>query len=170
MAVSAVNDDTRSKGAELSSTWHVTDQLTLGSAVSYTNAVVTSDAPGVSGGDVAAGSRVPDVPLWSGNFSLAWTRDLPSLLGLPAPRLNTLLNYRVQKNRPADAQNHYDLKGYAKLDLHLGLESGGSEIYLWGDNLLDARYDLYGAYSTDAVLTGMPARGRSAGVGYSYAF
>ena len=170
LAVSAVNADTRSKGAELSTTWHVNDELTLGSAVSYTNAVVTSDAPGVSGGDVAAGSRVPDVPLWSGNFSLAWTRDLPSLLGLPAPRLNTLLNYRVQKNRPADAQNHYDLKGYAKLDLHLGLESGGSEIYLWGDNLLDARYDLYGAYSTDAVLTGMPARGRSAGVGYSYAF
>lgn len=170
LAVSAVNADTRSKGAELSTTWHVTDELTLGSAVSYTNAVVTSDAPGVSGGDVAAGSRVPDVPLWSGNFSVAWQKNLGALLGLPAPRLNTLLNYRVQKNRPADPQNHYDLKGYAKLDLHLGLESGGSEIYLWGDNLLDARYDLYGSYSTDQVLTGMPGRGRSAGVGYSYQF
>ncbi|MNF92102.1 Pesticin receptor precursor [compost metagenome] len=170
LAVSAVNADTRSKGAELSSTWHVTDELTLGSAISYTNAVVTSDAPGVSGGDVAAGSRVPDVPLWSGNFSVAWQKDLGAFLGLPAPRLNTLLNYRVQKNRPADPQNHYDLKGYAKLDLHLGLESGGSEVYLWGDNLLDARYDLYGSYSTDQVLTGMPGRGRSAGVGYSYSF
>ncbi|XKU39784.1 TonB-dependent receptor [Pseudomonas [fluorescens] ATCC 17400] len=170
VAVSAVNADTRSKGAELSSTWHVTDQLTLGSAVSYTNALVTSDAPGVSGGDVVAGSRVPDVPLWSGNFSVAWHKDLPNLLGLPAPRLNTLLNYRLQKNRPADPQNHYDLKGHAKLDLHLGLESGGSEVYLWGDNLLNARYDLYGSYSTDQVLTGMPARGRSAGVGYSYSF
>lgn len=170
MAVSAVNADTRSKGAELSSTWHVTDELTLGSAISYTNAVVTSDAPGVSGGDVAKGSRVPDVPLWSGNFSVAWNKPLGELLGLPAPRLNTLLNYRVQKNRPADAQNHYDLKGYAKLDLHVGVESGGSEVYLWGDNLLDARYDLYGAYSTDTVLTGMPGRGRSAGVGYSYQF
>ncbi|AZE60641.1 MULTISPECIES: TonB-dependent receptor [Pseudomonas] len=170
MAVSAVNADTRSKGAELSSTWHVTDELTLGSAISYTNAVVTSDAPGVSGGDVAKGSRVPDVPLWSGNFSVAWNKPLGELLGLPAPRLNTLLNYRVQKNRPADPQNHYDLKGYAKLDLHLGVESGGSEVYLWGDNLLDARYDLYGAYSTDTVLTGMPGRGRSAGVGYSYQF
>ena len=170
VAVSAVNADTRSKGAELSSTWHVTDQLTLGSALSYTNALVTSDALGVSGGDVVAGSRVPDVPLWSGNFSVVWHKDLPNLLGLPAPRLNTLLNYRLQKNRPADPQNHYDLKGYAKLDLHLGLESGGSEVYLWGDNLLDARYDLYGSYSTDQVLTGMPARGRSAGVGYSYSF
>ncbi|WP_236485985.1 TonB-dependent receptor, partial [Pseudomonas sp. PA-1-6A] len=161
LAVSAVNADTRSKGAELSSTWHATDELTLGSAISYTNAVVTSDAPGVSGGDVAKGSRVPDVPLWSGNFSIAWNKPVGELLGLPAPRLNTLLNYRVQKNRPADPQNHYDLKGYAKLDLHLGLQSGGSEVYLWGDNLLDARYDLYGAYSTDAVLTGMPGRGRS---------
>ncbi|SCZ47110.1 MULTISPECIES: TonB-dependent receptor [unclassified Pseudomonas] len=170
LAVSAVNADTRSKGAELSSTWHVTDELTLGSAVSYTNAVVTSDAPGVSGGDVAAGNRVPDVPLWSGNFSIAWQRNLGEFMGLPAPRLNTLLNYRVQKNRPADPQNHYDLKGYAKLDLHVGLESGGSEVYLWGDNLLDARYDLYGSYSTDQVLTGMPGRGRSAGVGYSYSF
>ncbi|CAN1600447.1 TonB-dependent receptor [Pseudomonas mediterranea] len=170
LAVSAVNADTRSKGAELSSTWHVTDELTLGSAVSYTNAVVTSDAPGVSGGDVAAGSRVPDVPLWSGDFSVAWQKEIGEFLGLPAPRLNTLLNYRVQKNRPADAQNHYDLKGYAKLDLHLGLQSGDSEVYLWGDNLLDARYDLYGSYSTDQVLTGMPGRGRSAGVGYSYSF
>ncbi|MDQ0980653.1 TonB-dependent receptor [Pseudomonas synxantha] len=55
MAVSAVNADTRSKGAELSSTWHVTDELTLGSAISYTNAVVTSDAPGVSGGGCGQG-------------------------------------------------------------------------------------------------------------------
>ncbi|OOW00747.1 TonB-dependent receptor [Pseudomonas sp. MF4836] len=170
LAVSAVNADTRSQGAELSSTWHVNDQLTLGSAMSYTHARVTSAAPGVSGGDVAAGSRVPDVPLWSGNFSLAWTRDLPDWLGLPAPRLNTLFNYRLQKNRPADAQNHYDLKGYAKLDAHLGLESAGSEVYLWGDNLLDARYDLYGSYSTDQVLTGLPGRGRSVGLGYCYSF
>lgn len=170
LAVSAVNADTRSKGAELSSTWHVNDELTLGSAVTYTNAVITSDAPGVSGGTVSAGSRVPDIPLWSGNFNVAWRRALPSMLGVSAPTLNTLLNYRVQKKRPADPQNHYDLKGYAKLDLHVGIESGGSELYLWGDNLLDARYDLYGSYSTDQVITGMPGRGRSAGVGYSYTF
>ncbi|MNG03183.1 hypothetical protein D3C84_862510 [compost metagenome] len=41
LAVSAVNADTRSKGAELSSTWHVNDELTLGTAVSYINAVIT---------------------------------------------------------------------------------------------------------------------------------
>lgn len=168
LAVSAVNADTRSKGAELSSTWHVNDELTLGTAVSYINAVITSDAPGVSGGNVVAGSRVPDVPLWSGNFSVGWQKNLPDLLGLTAPRLNTQVNYRVLKSRPADPQNHYDLKGYAKLDLHLGLQSGRSEVYLWGDNLLDASYDLYGSYSTDQVITGMPGRGRSAGVGYSY--
>lgn len=170
LAVSAVNADTRSKGAELSSTWHLNDEFTLSGAVSYTNAVVTSDAPGVSGGDVTAGNQVPDVPLWSGNFSVAWQKNLPDFLGLTAPRLNSLVNYRVQKHRPADPQNHYDLKGYAKLDLHLGVEVGGSELYLWGDNLLDARYDLYGSYSTDQVRTGMPGRGRSAGVGYSYSF
>ncbi|WP_367597489.1 TonB-dependent receptor [Pseudomonas fulva] len=170
LAVSAVNADTRSKGAELSGTWYVTEELSLGAAVSYTNAVVTSNAPGVSGGDVKAGSRIPDVPLWSGNFNIAWKRELPEFLGLPAPLLNTQVNYRVQKNRPADAQNHYDLAGYGKLDAHLGVQSGGSEVYLWADNLLDARYDLYGSYSTDQVTTGMPGRGRSAGVGYSYSF
>ncbi|MNR33302.1 TonB dependent receptor [compost metagenome] len=119
---------------------------------------------------MVAGSRVPDVPLWSGNFSVGWQKNLPDLLGLTAPRLNTQVNYRVLKSRPADPQNHYDLKGYAKLDLHLGLQSGRSEVYLWGDNLLDASYDLYGSYSTDQVITGMPGRGRSAGVGYSYSF
>ncbi|WP_342649045.1 TonB-dependent receptor [Pseudomonas sp. REB1044] len=169
-AVNAVNADTRSKGAELSGTWFMTEELSLGAAVSYTNAVVTSDAPGVSGGDVKAGSRIPDVPLWSGNFNIAWKRGLPEFLGLPAPLLNTQVNYRLQKNRPADAQNHYDLAGYGKLDAHLGVQSGGSEVYLWADNLLDARYDLYGSYSTDPVTTGMPGRGRSAGVGYSYSF
>ncbi|WP_237502257.1 TonB-dependent receptor, partial [Pseudomonas carnis] len=143
LAVSAVNADTRSKGAELSSTWHATDELTLGSAISYTNAVVTSDAPGVSGGDVAKGSRVPDVPLWSGNFSIAWNKPVGELLGLPAPRLNTLLNYRVQKNRPADPQNHFNLDNYEKLDLRAGLESKFGEVYAFADNLLNQTYDTY---------------------------
>ena len=129
----------------------------MAASATYLDARITSGVQGIQAGDVAAGNRTPDVPRWSGNFNASWKHPLGSFASLGETTLNTSLNYHLLGERAADPQNHFDLKGYAKLDLHVGVESGGSEVYLWGDNLLDARYDLYGAYSTDQVLTGTAA-------------
>ncbi|KAF1007464.1 MAG: Pesticin receptor [Luteibacter sp.] len=170
MAVSTINANTRSKGVELEGAWQPLHGLRFDAGVSYIDAKVTSPAFGVSGGDVAAGNRIPDVPYWSGNLSVSYHHDIASFWRLPDPAFNVELNYRYVGARPADAQNHFDLRGYNKVDMRIGLQSGQSEFYVWVDNLTNAHYDLYGNYSTPTVTTGMPARGRTFGVGARWDF
>jgi iron complex outermembrane receptor protein len=169
---SVLNADTESKGAELEGTWRFDNGLALSGGVTYTLAQITSDASGVSGGDVAAGNRVPDVARWSGNLALSYIKDLPDFLGLPDPAINARISYRVSDSRPADVQNHFNLAPYGKLDLHLGLMVASAEIYAWADNLMNDRYDLYGYgdSSYPGVTYGNLARGRTLGLGTSYKF
>ncbi|WP_155801611.1 TonB-dependent receptor [Magnetospirillum molischianum] len=169
---SVLNADTESKGAELEGSWRFGNGYTLSGGVAYTYAEITSNAAGVSGGDVSSGSRVPDVPRWSGNMALAYVEDLPDFLGLPEPGINARISYRVAGSRPADVQNHFNLAPYGKLDLHLGLMIASAEIYAWGDNLLNDRYDLYGYgdSSYPGMTYGNLARGRTLGLGTSYKF
>jgi len=169
---SVLNADTESKGAELEGSWRFGNGFTLSSGVAYTYAEITSNAPGASGGDVAAGNRVPDVPRWSGNLALAYLNDVPHFLGLPEPGINARISYRLVGSRPADVQNHFDLDPYGKLDIHLGLMMGSGEVYLWGDNLLDDRYELYaiGDSNYAGVTYGNLSRGRTVGLGTSYKF
>lgn len=167
---SAVNVDTRSYGMELEARWNINKHWSLATAASYLDAEITSDAPGVSGGDVTAGNRVPDVPHWSGSLNVRYLRDLPPFLGLNTPMLNAQVNYRLVDKRPADPQNHFDLSSYGKLDSRISLINGNVEFYVWGDNLLDEQYDLYGYYFTPTVQVGMPSRGRSVGAGFKWCF
>ncbi len=168
MATRAVGVETRSRGVELEGRWNVNRRWSLGAAVSYLDAEITSDALGVSGGDVASGNRVPDVPRWSGNLNVRYQRNLPVFLGFSAPSLDAQLNYRLIGKRPADPQNHFDLDSYGKLDLRVSIINRDIELYVWGDNLLDDRYDLYGYYFTPTVQVGMPSRGRSVGAGLKW--
>lgn len=170
MAVSTVNADTRSRGVEFEGGWVPWPAFRIDAGATYIDAKITSPALGVSGGDVASGNRIPDVPRWSGNVALSYRHELAALWGISDPAVNIQLNVRRVGARPADAQNHFDLKGYNKVDMHIGLESGQSEVYVWADNLTNARYDLYGNYSSPTVTTGMPARGRTLGIGARWDF
>ncbi|MGO1068887.1 TonB-dependent receptor [Lysobacter sp. CA199] len=170
MAVSAINADTRSRGAEFEGSWRFQYGLSLSGGLSYNDAKITSSALGVSGGDVAAGNRTPDVPHWSGSATVSYRRELQPFWGLATPTFNARLAYRNIGARPIDAQNHLNLAGYEKVDLRVGLETGNVEFYAWADNLLDERYDMYLNYSRPDVITGAPARGRTVGVGFRYAF
>lgn len=170
LSTSTVNADTESKGAELEGTWRIGDGLELSGGLSYTDAKITSDAVGVYGGDVRSGSRVPDVPYWGGNMALTYRKAIPEIVGLSTPVLNTRLSYQYVGTRAADAQNHFDLDAYRKVDLRIGVVSGNAEVYLYGNNLLDERYDLYGYYFTPSVTAGAPAQGRILGLGAAYYF
>lgn len=167
---SAVSVDTRSYGAELDARWNLNRQWSLAAAVSYLDAEITSDAKGVSGGNVQKGNPVPDVPRWSGNLKARYLHDLPPFFGLDNPMLDAQVNYRLVSSRSADPQNHFDLGGYGKVDARIGLVNGSAEFYLWGDNLLDKQYDLFAWHFTPTVQAGMPSRGRSVGAGFKWFF
>ncbi|NKN33289.1 TonB-dependent receptor [Marichromatium bheemlicum] len=169
-AATAINADTESKGAELEGRYAFDNGLSLAAALSYTDAQITSDARGVSGGDVDDGNRVPEVPRWGASLSLGHVKPLPAVGGLGPLTLNTQLSYRFVGERPGDPQNTFDLDAYQKLDLRVGLAAGNAELYLWADNLLDEDYDLYAYQYTPTLRIGAPARGRTVGLGVNYFF
>ena len=169
-ATATVNADTRSRGVELQGEWRFTNGFSLSGGVSYIDAEITNHVSGVSGGDVAKGNRSPDVPEWSATLGVAYTRGLPAFMGLPAPQLNARLDYQYVGTRAATPQNHFDLKKYQKVDMRVGVMAGATEVYVFGSNLLDEAYDLYGYAPTTTAFVGAPARGRSFGVGLRYDF
>ncbi|AFT70791.1 TonB-dependent receptor [Alloalcanivorax dieselolei B5] len=169
-ATSAINADTRSQGAELEGTLALTPALALSASVTYIDAEITSDAPGVQGGDVASGNRVPQAARWSGDLALTYQRELPEFLGLPYPMLKARAGYHHVGTRPADPQNHFDLDHYDLVDTRVTLLTGNAEFYVYGDNLLNERYELSGYQLAPGVRTGAMHRGRIIGVGAGYYF
>ena len=164
-----LNVDTRSRGLEISSTWRAGHGFTLQGGLTLIDGSVRNDvATNMPSGNVRAGNRLPDIPRLSALLGVQWERSLPSFAGLNAPTLDVALNMRHVGKRAADPQNSFDLGAYQKIDLHVGLTSGNTEVYLWGDNLLDKRYDLYGYYLSSTSTAGMPSYGRSMGVGVTH--
>ena len=86
-ATNALNADTRTRGAELESTWRLDYGLTLASAT-YLDAKITRSVQGIQSGDVAAGNRTPDVQRWSGNFNASCKYPLGSFASLGETTLN----------------------------------------------------------------------------------
>lgn len=171
----AENVDTRSKGLELSGFGK------LGAGFEISGALVLMDAkirhvPTGSTSGAANGNRVPDVPKWSASVNLTHRLPLQAFLGMDEPVLNSMLTARTSGNRAADPGNTLLLSRYYQLDMRVGVASGNAEVYLWGNNLTNQQYDLYGYYypammaGGSGAVMGLPARGRTLGAGASYYF
>lgn len=173
MATHKENHDTESHGIELEGQWRIGGGWSFSGGLAYTKAEITSNTPGST---VIKGNGVPEVPRWGALMTVSHRRAIAPFLGLSAPVMEIRLTNRYVGKRPADPQNTFDLGAYNKVDLRAGVRQGGTELYLWADNLLDKQYDLYG-YHIDAYFPGgsdarigMPGRGRSLGLGLSHAF
>ena len=88
--------------------------------------------------------------------------------------LETQITDRYIGSRQADVQNKFGLKAYNKLDARIAVKTENAEFYVWGDNLLNKSYDLWGYHipalshdGPDATI-GSPGRGRTLGVGFIY--
>ncbi|WZB77265.1 TonB-dependent receptor [Achromobacter insuavis] len=169
-AVNALNADTRSKGAELQGTVQLDNGLGFSAGLSYIDAKITTAVNGIGDGDVKAGNRVPDVSRWGGTLGVTYRHAMPAMLAMSAPVFNARVDYQYVGKRAADPQNHFDLGSYQLLNARLGVANGRAEYYVWGSNLLNRQYDLYGYFAPPSVAYGAPARGRTLGVGVSYTY
>lgn len=166
---SAVNADTRSRGAELQAGWRFDNGVTVTGGVTFIDGEIQTSVYGIGDGAVLAGNRMPDIPRWAGTLAVVYTRELPPVLDIPAPTLTARLDYQYVGERPADPQNSFDLDAYHKIDTRVGVSSGNKEVYVFGRNLLDDHYDLYGYYASP-ISYGAPASGRILGVGFKATF
>ncbi|MDG4256033.1 TonB-dependent receptor [Pseudomonas aeruginosa] len=176
MATRKSNRNVTSQGLEADWSWMINSHWSVSGGLAYTRAKIRGggDASGADG--VASGNDVPEVPRWEGVLSIAYQKPLGSMFGLSSPHLHARLTNRYVGSRAATPQNNFDLASYNKLDFRVGIRNGGTELYVWADNLLDKQYDLYGyhipAYmpgGADARI-GAPGRERTLGVGMTIQF
>lgn len=168
------NNDTETKGVEVEGFWRPGNGFAITVGGGYTDAEITG-VPETSM-DVKAGNDVPYTPNWNATVSISHNLPLPSFWGMQSPSLFTSLTNRYVGKRKADAANSFEFDDYNKLDFRMGIMSEYLEFYVWGDNLLDEIYDLYGynlgpsAVDGSDVIAGGPSRGRVLGAGIAYYF
>lgn len=165
------NYDTRSFGAELDGFWKTPWNLEIIGGIGYTNAKIVG-TPTESLAEVKKHNYVPDTAKWNANLTVLHSVPL-NIAGLT---LETRITYRYIGSRKADVQNNFGLKPYNKLDARISVKGDNAEVYVWGDNLLNKTYDLWGYYipamfpdGPDATI-GSPGRGITLGVGFAYTY
>jgi iron complex outermembrane receptor protein len=167
------NNDTETRGVEVEGFWRPGSGFTITAGGGYTDAEITG-VPKTSQ-DVKEGNAIPDSPKWNATVSVSHNLSLPPFWGMKSPSLFTSVTNRYVGKREADSANSLQFDAYNKLDFRMGIMSEHVEFYVWGDNLLDEIYDLYGynlgtSASGGNVIAGAPSRGRRIGVGAAYYF
>ena len=121
-------------GLELGATYRPTHDLSLAGNFSFSHARLTSDSPGLA----ASGSRLPNSPVMSANFSL---NDNFSLAGYAA---YAGLSERLigERNAGFDGSGtlpNYRIPGYALTDVQAGVTINKMQLSLYVRNLLNKR-------------------------------
>ena len=164
------NYDIRSYGVELDGFWKAPGNLDFTGGIGYTNAKIVG-TPSQSLAHVKKHNEVPDTSHWNANLTILHSIPLNLASGIS---LETQVTDRYIGSRKADVQNNFGLKAYNKLDARIAVKTENAEFYVWGDNLLNKSYDIWGYYipamypdGPDATI-GSPGRGRTIGVGFIY--
>lgn len=164
------NYDIRSYGVELDGFWKAPGNLDFTGGIGYTNAKIVG-TPSQSLAHVKKHNQVPDTSHWNANLTILHSIPLNLASGIS---LETQVTDRYIGSRKADVQNNFGLKAYNKLDARIAVKTENAEFYVWGDNLLNKSYDIWGYYipamypdGPDATI-GSPGRGRTIGVGFIY--
>ncbi len=153
-------------GFELQARAAITDEWSVNAGLGYTHSRLGSD--GAS--SLFEGNRVPNIPEWSLSAGLAYETGA-EVLNLPGS-FNAALDYQFRSSRPADVQGTFDLDAYHVVNARVGWKNsdGDFEIYGFGRNLFDERYETFGAagyYGSQVVAV---SQGRVMGLGISKSF
>jgi len=131
----------KSEGAELSTTAHPLEGLTLSAWVSWDEAILTHALP-ATGAYGLPGDRLPYSPRFSGNFSVNQEfplgADLTGFLGASLAYVGA----REGEFQPVPTLIRTTLPPYAKADVRAGLRTGEWTINLFANNITDRRGQL----------------------------
>lgn len=175
-----LNLDARSAGFEIDARARLGDHWTLSGGAGYTFSElrnVSSEAAAAQDG-LRSGNKLPTVPEWTARAAVEY-RTQGEEIGLVGPLADATLHARLAYNhigaRFTDASNFGKLEPAHILSARLGVDWGGGEAYVFGDNLLDKKYmtikERFGSDAAGDPVFGVSfARGASFGVGLSFRF
>ncbi len=158
--------DYQTSGFELQGRMLILDGLTLTGGVGYIHSELGSNGALSYNVD---GNRVPNTPEWTVTTGLQYETPA-SVLNLPGS-VSLGVQYQFTGSRAADIDNSFDLKSYNIVDARIGWKNDANdlEIYAYGRNLLDERYETYGARYLGAETVAV-GPGRIVGVGLTKSF
>ncbi|WP_176034403.1 MULTISPECIES: TonB-dependent receptor [Burkholderiaceae] len=156
--------DYKTSGFELQARALVAEGLSLTGGVGYTHSELGANGSAVN---TVAGNPVPNTPKWTATAGLQYETSA-EVIHLPG-RLSADLQYQYTGKRTADIDKSYYLDAYSLVNTRIGWKNKDLEIYLFGRNLFDKRYETYGSayYGMQLVSVG---RGRTLGVGLTKSF
>jgi iron complex outermembrane receptor protein len=124
------------RGLEISTRWRITDALELAASMSFNEAELTSDAPGlVDGADAFDGDRLAGTPEQQGTLLLDYTR--PLAIGWDLHANYSLTAVSDVYTKVGLRNNGEVLPGYSLHGAALGLSNGSWTVTLFADNLFD---------------------------------
>lgn len=158
--------DYKTSGFELQARAQLLKGLSLIGGAGYTHSSLGRNGATVN---MVRGNRVPNTPRWNVNTALQYTTSA-DVFKLPG-KLSADLQYQYAGKRASDPENSFDLEDHHLVNAGVGWTNGRGdvEIYVFGRNLLDKRYEAFGA-TLNGVQTVNVSSGRSVGVGISKSF
>ena len=124
----------RIDGAELSASYRATDRWTAYGGVSYTDARLSQDAPGLA----PSGARLPNTPRFSANFGGSYAFEMAghtARVGMS----ERLVGARNAGFEDSDALPNYRMPGYALTDLQAGIDFQRFDVSFYIRNLFNRR-------------------------------
>lgn len=112
---------------------------------------------------------MPNVPEWTGNIGIEYMTPAEQI-GISQGDIYASAIYQYTDKRASDVRNSFSLEDYGLVNARLGWKSNNVEIYAFGNNLLDKRYEAFGAFYTSDVQVVRPGVGRAMGFGTSFRF
>ena len=158
--------DTRSYGAELETRYAIGHGVELTGSLGYTHAVLRNVSADVAASSGARnGNLVPNAPRLNAAVTLQYRGRLPGLDSADAPNLFAAAQYQFVGARKADVGSHFDLDRYAIVNAKLGLEFAHYDLYVFGQNLSNARPQYIGLYYGPGAEATTIGQGRVIGAG-----
>ena len=158
--------DYETKGIEIQANAQVSDGLSVLAGVGYIDSSL--GAGGLESASIK-GNRVPNTPKL--NFNAGLKYDVSAgVIGLPG-KVVTDLQYQYIGSRTSDVNESFTMGSYQIVNTRIGWKnnSGDWELYAFGRNLLNKRYEVFGASTFGAQVVTV-GDGRIAGVGITKYF
>lgn len=133
--------DYKTSGFEVRTKLRLTDSLSLMNGVGYTHSELGAGGQTLN---IYKGNRAPNTPEWAFNTGLQYDASAP--FDLPG-EVSFNLEHQYVGSRAADAEGSFDLEPYHLVNARIGWKDNqrGFEVYAFGRNLFDKRYETYGA-------------------------
>ncbi|MGX9936607.1 TonB-dependent receptor [Advenella kashmirensis] len=156
--------DYETSGFELQARALIAQGLSLNGGVGYIHSELGANGATINS---VTGNPVPNTPKWTATAGLQYETSA-EVIHLPG-RLSIDLQYQYTGKRTADIDKSYYLGAYSLVNTRIGWKNKDLEIYLFGRNLFDKRYETYGSayYGTQLVSVG---RSRTLGIGLTKSF